>query len=693
MLSRPMSTCSSSCSRTGSSARQGRHQGAQKSTTIGPRAIASSKVAPSSSRTGGMVAAFKLCGVLRVVGCLLVLAVLVWPAVAAAPVHADDTSRAAASFAAMEHVFYDRATGDYRERPGAPPGSHAWPYSQALAAQIAIASIPSLARRAAVRARLAQLDRRFRQGATYTAWPSGDVYVDDNEWLAEDLLAWNALTGDPDAEQRAEAIFGAVTDAWDDVPVGRRLHAAQDRRGGLDVGERAQHPRDVAQRAPLPPPLGQRARRLALEVEQHPVARRACSRARHGFRAGRRRLRRRRFQPRSPERLPEVEVAVVADHTAQPADVREQPQALAHLLAAAADWVEVVVVVGQLEEHRLDLVVDARREQPERLARRLLGAEAGVGRVGAEQRVHPARDLAEPPQAREEALRLIVDRVERELPAVDAARDEALQDPERRVHRLPRVRVPAGQLRDVLEAVLGEEAQQLELGVDARLEPAEDLQDQLLVEDDGRIRLLRRDRARLAQLLTGRGRPLHRSELDHTLPRRQLPAAAQQVHELAHVPRIGERDEAVVRQQLVRLVGAGVEADLDDLQLEARLVRAQHRPVDHARVDHVPRLRPEPPLLGDELDQRLLVRHSDSSFRSWNQKNPLGPSVSRYGSSPIRGKRVRPNISSGIIPSQRERSSSTACADRAVLCTHRTTSSSYVRKCAKMRGLSGRSAS
>jgi len=165
-----------------------------------------------------MVAAFKLCGVLRVVGCLLVLAVLVWPAVAAAPVHADDTSRAAASFAAMEHVFYDRATGDYRERPGAPPGSHAWPYSQALAAQIAIASIPSLARRAAVRARLAQLDRRFRQGATYTAWPSGDVYVDDNEWLAEDLLAWNALTGDPDAEQRAEAIFGAVTDAWDDVP-------------------------------------------------------------------------------------------------------------------------------------------------------------------------------------------------------------------------------------------------------------------------------------------------------------------------------------------------------------------------------------------------------------------------------------------------------------------------------------------
>lgn len=166
-----------------------------------------------------MVAAFKLRRVLRAVGCLLALtAGLAWPAVAAAPAHADDAARAAASFAAMERVFYDSASHDYRERPGAPPGSHAWPYSQALAAQIAIASVPSLARRAAVRARLAQLDVRFRQGATYTAWPSGDVYVDDNEWLAEDMLAWSSLTGDPVAEQHAEAIFGAVTDAWDDVP-------------------------------------------------------------------------------------------------------------------------------------------------------------------------------------------------------------------------------------------------------------------------------------------------------------------------------------------------------------------------------------------------------------------------------------------------------------------------------------------
>ena len=50
----------------------------------------------------------------------------------------------------------------------------------------------------------------------------------------------------------------------------------------------------------------------------------------------------------------------------------------------------------------------------------------------------------------------------------------------------------------------------------------------------------------------------------------------------------------------------------------------------------------------------------------------------------MRGKRVRPNISSGMKPSQRERSSSTACADRATLWTQRTMSSSYVRTCAKI---------
>ena len=43
---------------------------------------------------------------------------------------------------------------------------------------------------------------------------------------------------------------------------------------------------------------------------------------------------------------------------------------------------------------------------------------------------------------------------------------------------------------------------------------------------------------------------------------------ADHVDELAHLARVAERVEAAVDEQLVRLVRPGVEADLDELQLE-----------------------------------------------------------------------------------------------------------------------------
>ena len=63
--------------------------------------------------------------------------------------------------------------------------------------------------------------------------------------------------------------------------------AAQDLDGRHGVRERAQHSGDVAQRRALAPSLGERARRLALEVDQHPVARLLATRA-SGRGAGRR---------------------------------------------------------------------------------------------------------------------------------------------------------------------------------------------------------------------------------------------------------------------------------------------------------------------------------------------------------------------------------------------------------------------
>jgi hypothetical protein len=68
------------------------------------------------------------------------------------------------------------------------------------------------------------------------------------------------------------------------------------------------------------------------------------------------------------------------------------------------------------------------------------------------------------------------------------------------------------------------------------------------------------------------------------------------VHELARVTRVGERVELLAaREQLVRLVRAGVEPDLDELDVELRLAFVQRDAVEDARVDDLARLRSKPP--------------------------------------------------------------------------------------------------
>jgi len=128
---------------------------------------------------------------------------LLLPAVATAPVHAatDDALRAQAGYAALQRTFVDRTTGDFRETLGSRTRARAWPVSQALAAAIAVGAPARLA-----------LVEKYRSGPVYAAWPGGDVYWDDNEWLAQDFLA----AGRPASVARARAIFAAVVQAWDD---------------------------------------------------------------------------------------------------------------------------------------------------------------------------------------------------------------------------------------------------------------------------------------------------------------------------------------------------------------------------------------------------------------------------------------------------------------------------------------------
>ena len=131
-----------------------------------------------------------------------------------------DALRARLGYRAMERVYFDPRSGDYRVTPRGRVGSHAWPFSQALAAGIAVSrlggarSTPSRA----VPARMAKLDRRFRAHGVYRATPHGDVYWDDNEWIAQDLLDWDAAHGSPAVRRKAAQIFRAVTRAWDRDP-------------------------------------------------------------------------------------------------------------------------------------------------------------------------------------------------------------------------------------------------------------------------------------------------------------------------------------------------------------------------------------------------------------------------------------------------------------------------------------------
>ncbi len=118
----------------------------------------------------------------------------------------------------MQRMFTD-SSGAYRESVGTSAPAHAWPYSQALSALISVARIPQAGGtygRAAERA-LRMLDRYRRADGAYTTGvgASGDVYYDDNEWIALDLLRWYHARKELPALAAARRVFAHVARAWD----------------------------------------------------------------------------------------------------------------------------------------------------------------------------------------------------------------------------------------------------------------------------------------------------------------------------------------------------------------------------------------------------------------------------------------------------------------------------------------------
>jgi mannose/cellobiose epimerase-like protein (N-acyl-D-glucosamine 2-epimerase family) len=132
-----------------------------------------------------------------------------------------NSDRAVVSYAAMQRYFLT-PSGLYRARFPGTAVAPAWPYSQALGAAVRMARLPKVGPRYVphVERRLRALERYWspRAPAAYRSGPGpdGDIFYDDNEWIAFELLEWYDLTGTRKALGRAERIFRLVVSGWDD---------------------------------------------------------------------------------------------------------------------------------------------------------------------------------------------------------------------------------------------------------------------------------------------------------------------------------------------------------------------------------------------------------------------------------------------------------------------------------------------
>ena len=136
-----------------------------------------------------------------------------------------DAGRARIAYAAMQRYFYRGRTGLYRNLPAGDRGddyAQAWPFSQALAATVAVSGLPGAtpSDRAAVRDRLRGLGR-YWDGGGYRPRPrikrddGGPRYTDDNEWIALELTSVGRLDDWGGAVKRARDIFQLAVGHWD----------------------------------------------------------------------------------------------------------------------------------------------------------------------------------------------------------------------------------------------------------------------------------------------------------------------------------------------------------------------------------------------------------------------------------------------------------------------------------------------
>ncbi len=146
----------------------------------------------------------------------------------------EATQRALAAYDAMQATFFQRDGSNlYAEHVPAQKGDHRhtseWPFSQAHVATINLLGIRDVAGRdiaAEVRARTVGQER-YWSATSATGLPGylsnalrpydrgGDLFYDDNAWVALALLRLHTLTGDAGALVRARQIFALLVSGWD----------------------------------------------------------------------------------------------------------------------------------------------------------------------------------------------------------------------------------------------------------------------------------------------------------------------------------------------------------------------------------------------------------------------------------------------------------------------------------------------
>jgi uncharacterized protein YyaL (SSP411 family) len=129
---------------------------------------------------------------------------------------------AALAYAAMRHRF---AFGDgrYAASDTRHSWAHLWPFSQALTASLMVGSLAdptaAAARADALRSAAALESYRIGLGYRSVLLPrharGGNLYYDDNNWIALDLLDVYRLSGRQAFLRRSEGVFRFLVSGWD----------------------------------------------------------------------------------------------------------------------------------------------------------------------------------------------------------------------------------------------------------------------------------------------------------------------------------------------------------------------------------------------------------------------------------------------------------------------------------------------